>query len=169
MNKLYKVGAPEKNRSDLVAVLLTGIPKLNFISAKPTWGRAPPERRRCPLRQAGKVNNFGVVAGDNAGWPNGRRLNDDVVNVAERAVAGFLLKGHKVSLGDGVNPEGRGRAAGPLPVRRPPALGLREREGHPLRRATPQGACSGGPPELPAHTDYDNPLSHASHSPPPSS
>jgi hypothetical protein len=45
---------------------------------------------------------MGVLGGDNAGFPNGRRLADDVVDIEEQAVAGFL-KGKKVPLGDGVN------------------------------------------------------------------
>ena len=45
---------------------------------------------------------MGVLGGDNAGFPNGRRLSDDVVDIEEQAVAGFL-KGKKVPLGDGVN------------------------------------------------------------------
>ena len=36
-------------------------------------------------------NDLGLVAGDAAGWPNGRRVNDDVVTVALRAVAGLTL------------------------------------------------------------------------------
>ncbi len=34
INKLYKLGAPETGRDDLVAVLLTGVPKLNFTSPR---------------------------------------------------------------------------------------------------------------------------------------
>jgi hypothetical protein len=49
---------------------------------------------------------LGVLAGDNQGWPNGRRLGDDVIDIAEQAVAGFL-KGKKVPLGDGVNADDR--------------------------------------------------------------
>jgi hypothetical protein len=45
---------------------------------------------------------MGVLAGDNQGFPNGRRLTDDVVDIEEQAVAGFL-KGKKVPLGDGVD------------------------------------------------------------------
>ena len=45
---------------------------------------------------------MGVLAGDNQGWPNGRRLGDDVIDIAEQAVGGFL-KGTKLPLGDGVN------------------------------------------------------------------
>jgi Domain of unknown function (DUF4331) len=108
MNKLYKVGAPEKNRKDLVAVLLTGIPKVNFTGNKPA-----DELRlnvSIPVTPRAKVNDFGVVGGDLAGFPNGRRLNDDIVDVEERAVAGFLL-GHKVPLGDGVNKDADARLA----------------------------------------------------------
>src|SRR4029450_7185103 len=35
INKLYKLDVPEKNRDDLVAVLLTGVPKLNFTGTRP--------------------------------------------------------------------------------------------------------------------------------------
>jgi hypothetical protein len=45
---------------------------------------------------------MGVLGGDNAGFPNGRRLADDVIDIEEQAVAGFL-KGKKVPLGDGVD------------------------------------------------------------------
>jgi hypothetical protein len=99
MNKLYKLGVPEKNRKDLVAVLLTGIPKVNFTGNKPA-----DELRlnvTTPVTPKAKINDFGVVGGDLGGFPNGRRLTDDIVDVEERAVAGFLL-GKKVPLGDGV-------------------------------------------------------------------
>ncbi len=43
-----------------------------------------------------------MVAGDPAGWPNGRRPNDDVTDIASRVVAGALL-GPVPALGDGVN------------------------------------------------------------------
>jgi hypothetical protein len=49
-------------------------------------------------------SRLGVFGGDNQGWPNGRRLSDDVIDIAEQAVAG-KLKGNKVAdlLGDGVD------------------------------------------------------------------
>jgi hypothetical protein len=100
MNQLYKLGVPEKNRTDLVAVLLTGIPNVTFT------GKRPADELRInlsvPVTPAGQVSRLGVLGGDNQGWPNGRRLGDDVIDIAERAVAGFL-KGKKVPLGDGVN------------------------------------------------------------------
>ena len=100
LNKLYKLGVPAENRDDLVAVLLTGIPKVTFT------GMTPADELRInlaiPVTPAGKVNRMGVLAGDNGGFPNGRRLVDDIVDIEEQAVAGFL-KGKKVPLGDGVN------------------------------------------------------------------
>jgi hypothetical protein len=98
LNKLYKVGAPTENRDDLVAVLGTGIPKVTFTGN--TF--ADELRINLSIPPSAHPNRMGVLGGDNAGFPNGRRLGDDVVDIEEQAVAGFL-KGHKVPLGDGVN------------------------------------------------------------------
>ncbi len=100
LNALFKVNAPENNRTDIVQALLTGIPGLTRIrkGAPPTdtlklnMGVPPTEN----------PNRFGVLAGDNQGFPNGRRLGDDVVDIEVQVVAGFL-KGNKVPLGDGVD------------------------------------------------------------------
>ena len=47
---------------------------------------------------------MGVLGGDNAGFPNGRRLADDVVDITLRVVGGYLmpaaLGGMKLPLGD---------------------------------------------------------------------
>ena len=43
-----------------------------------------------------------MLAGDTQGFPNGRRLADDVVDIELRVVGGFL-KGNKLPLGDGVD------------------------------------------------------------------
>jgi hypothetical protein len=98
LNKLYKLGVPETNRDDLVAVLGTGIPKVTYT------GKTFADELRINLAvpTSAHPNRMGVLAGDNAGFPNGRRLNDDIVDIEEQAVAGFL-KGKKVPLGDGVN------------------------------------------------------------------
>jgi hypothetical protein len=103
MNKLYKVGAPETGRDDLVAVLGTGIPKVTFTGN--TF--ADELRINLAVPPTAHPNRMGVLGGDNAGFPNGRRLGDDVVDIEEQAVAGFL-KGHKVPLGDGVNRDADG-------------------------------------------------------------
>ena len=100
INTVYKLGVPATNRDDLVAVLLTGIPNVTFTGSRPA------DMLRInlavPVTPAGKVSRLGVLGGDNQGWPNGRRLGDDVIDIAEQAVAGFL-KGKKLPLGDGVN------------------------------------------------------------------
>jgi hypothetical protein len=98
LNKLYKLGVPTEGRDDLVAVLGTGIPKVTFTGN--TF--ADELRINLAVPPAAKPNRMGVLGGDNAGFPNGRRLTDDVIDIEEQAVAGFL-KGKKIPLGDGVN------------------------------------------------------------------
>jgi hypothetical protein len=100
INQLYNVGAPEHNRDDLVQVLLTGVPGLN------NTGTTKADELRInlaiPPKPRGTENRLGVLGNDLAGFPNGRRLTDDVIDISERAVAG-ALKGNNVPLGDGVN------------------------------------------------------------------
>jgi len=51
-------------------------------------------------------NRMGVVGGDLAGFPNGRRLADDVIDITVQAAEGVLLAGHPTAvdtLSDGVN------------------------------------------------------------------
>jgi hypothetical protein len=47
-------------------------------------------------------SRLGVLAGDIQGFPNGRRLTDDIVDITEQAAVGILL-GVKTTLGDGVD------------------------------------------------------------------
>jgi hypothetical protein len=102
MNQLYKLGVPETGRDDLTAIFLTGVPKLNYTGTK----LADMLRLNTSISVAKKENRMGVLGGDTAGFPNGRRLGDDVIDIGEQAVAGFL-KGKKVPLGDGVNANDR--------------------------------------------------------------
>ena len=89
-------------RTDLTAVLLTGLatPKLNYTGA--TLADELRLNLSIPPTPAAKVVRLGVIGGDLAGYPNGRRLVDDVVDIDERVVAGELV-GHKLPLGDGVD------------------------------------------------------------------
>jgi Domain of unknown function (DUF4331) len=51
-------------------------------------------------------STLGVIGGDLAGFPNGRRLSDDIIDVALRVVEGVLIPGHDPAadtLGDGVD------------------------------------------------------------------
>ncbi len=87
-NFLYPVldNAPETERGDLVAVLLTGVPGLNFTGPRKAdllrLNTAIP-----PTAPAGLGNRLGALAGDLAGFPNGRRLEDDVTDIDLRAFA----------------------------------------------------------------------------------
>jgi hypothetical protein len=87
-NALYPVldDAPETGRNDLVAVLLTGVPDVNFT------GPTPADLIRLntsipPSGPAGTGNRLGALGGDLAGFPNGRRLEDDTPDIELRAFA----------------------------------------------------------------------------------
>ena len=125
MNDLYKLNAPEDNRDDLVAVFGTGVKGLNFT------GNTVADMLRLnysiPVTPAGKVSRMGVIGGDNGGFPNGRRLGDDVIDIAEQVMAGFL-KGNKVPLGDGVN-SGDVPARDSFPYEADPASGFANSKG----------------------------------------
>jgi hypothetical protein len=75
-------------RSDLVQVFLTGIPNLNATTGV---GEVLRLNTSTPTVPAAQQNNLGVIGGDTAGFPNGRRPGDDVVDIALRVVMGKLL------------------------------------------------------------------------------
>jgi Domain of unknown function (DUF4331) len=75
-------------RSDLVEVFLTGIPSLNQTPAVAELLRL---NTTTPTVSAASQNDLGVIGGDVAGFPNGRRPGDDVVDVALRVMMGVLL------------------------------------------------------------------------------
>ena len=87
------LAAVTEDRADLLAVLLTGIPAgivpgfQNFTG--PT--QADVLRLNVAIPPADSPNPLGLVGGDPAGFPNGRRLVDDVVTIELRAVAGLTL------------------------------------------------------------------------------
>jgi hypothetical protein len=77
-------------RADLVAILLTGIPSgivpgfQNFTGST----QADQLRLNMAIPPASKPKPLGLIGGDPAGFPNGRRVFDDVVTVELRAIAG---------------------------------------------------------------------------------
>jgi hypothetical protein len=75
--------APTTNRSDLVAVLLTGVPGLNFTGNT----KADLLRLNTGIAPTAHPSPLGVLAGDFQGFPNGRRLADDVTDIEVRAIA----------------------------------------------------------------------------------
>lgn len=76
-------------RSDLVAAFLTGVAGLNQ-PAKVTASEMLRLNTSTPAVAMGAQNRLGVIGGDNAGFPNGRRPGDDVVDIALRVVMGKL-------------------------------------------------------------------------------
>ncbi len=91
LNVLFpSVTAPCLPRNDLVQVFLTGVPGLNQPA-----GVVASEMLRLntatPATPVATQNRLGVIGGDVAGFPNGRRPGDDVVDVALRVVMGKLI------------------------------------------------------------------------------
>ncbi len=96
-------------RDDLIAIFLTGIPNLT----QPANGKPAEELRlNVAVPVTGNPNAYGVIGGDNQGYPNGRRLTDDVVDISLRAIAGaayplfhpgFTVDATGAKLGDGVD------------------------------------------------------------------
>jgi len=76
-------------RNDLVAAFLTGVEGLN----KPP-SVVPAEMMRLntsiAAKPRGQQNRLGVIGGDSAGFPNGRRPGDDVVDIELRVAMGIL-------------------------------------------------------------------------------
>lgn len=97
---------PPNPRDDIVAIFLTGIPGLNQPEdVKPSSQL----RLNMAIEPSNAPDRLGVLRGDNAGFPNGRRLADDVVDIEVQALAGatpftpaFNQEPNR-SLGDGVN------------------------------------------------------------------
>jgi hypothetical protein len=103
LEAIYKVKAPAEPRNDLVQVFLTGVPKLN---QPPNARPAELMRLNTSIPPAASPKRLGVLDGDTAGYPNGRRLTDDVVDISLQVVAGELL-GSKNDLSDKVDANDR--------------------------------------------------------------
>jgi hypothetical protein len=88
-------------RPDLVAILLTGIPQSVLVAAglggavPPTnvGGKGVADLLRLNVAQGPSANPniFGYLGGDPGGFPNGRRVFDDVATIELRAIAGATL------------------------------------------------------------------------------
>ena len=114
LNLVFQTNFPTTNREDLINALLRYSPgpplcgggKSNEtladfvrvdLNVPPT---APASQRRLgPLAH----DENGNAAPDKAGFPNGRRPNDDTTDVVLRVVAGILTNSSVPNLGDGVN------------------------------------------------------------------
>ena len=88
--ELNKAGRP---RADLVAILLTGIPDGLIEGFQNNTGEVQADmlRLNTAIPASAEPNRLGVLGGDLAGYPNGRRTTDDVVSIALRAIAGVTV------------------------------------------------------------------------------
>ena len=125
---IYGIPNPNKvpghaSRDDLVQVFLTGLPTLNSLNlnkdvVKDAAGKAaahPAEYLRLNMSTpvTAKPNRLGAVGGDVQGFPNGRRLADDITDEALQVTEGVLFgkatpaeakqSATAATLGDGVN------------------------------------------------------------------
>jgi len=107
-NAVYGINIPKPPRYDLLPLVTYAAP----IAPAGTPAGPIADMLRLntgvPPTPLGMRSRLGLIAGDAAGFPNGRRLTDDVVDIAARVVGGGILaKGFNVApnnlIGDGVN------------------------------------------------------------------
>jgi hypothetical protein len=110
---IYKIKAPPGPRNDLFEIFLTGIAKqaptsdgsaapiqadlnsqlLNQDVDASTFVPSEMLRLNLGVPVSRKPNRLGVIGGDRQGFPNGRRLMDDVLDIAVQAVEGAAVSG----------------------------------------------------------------------------
>jgi hypothetical protein len=125
IQKIYGIPAPQGPRNDLAEIFLTGIAKnaptldgtkapiqadLNsqVLNADVNPAKFLPSeelRLNMAVPVTAKPNRLGVLGGDFQGFPNGRRLGDDVIDIALQALEGAATNGivKPLAAGDGVN------------------------------------------------------------------
>ncbi|BCY07067.1 DUF4331 domain-containing protein [Actinoplanes sp. L3-i22] len=125
IDAIYHIPAPKTPRTDLAEVFLTGVCKecggpvpaelnsqlLNKDVNKKMFAPSEQLRLNMAVPPAETPNRLGVVGGDLAGFPNGRRLADDVIDVTLQAAEGILLPNPPdavKTLGDGVDANSAG-------------------------------------------------------------
>ncbi|HSP95591.1 MAG TPA: DUF4331 domain-containing protein [Thermoanaerobaculia bacterium] len=125
---LFNIDSPPAPRTDLVAVV-QGVPGLTqrpgeVIADELRINLAVPPTAIAPVD---KTNRMGVLGGDLAGFPNGRRPWDDIVDIELQILAGVLVpafnKSPNNALGDGVDGPEKPFLAG-FPYLRSPSNGL---------------------------------------------
>jgi hypothetical protein len=102
LNALFSVNAPETDRTDIVQAVLQGIPGLNEHKGKFAGTPVDTLKLNLGVPPTDSPDRFGVIGGDNAGYPNGRRPEDDVVDIDLQVIAGILVD-NAVPVGDGVD------------------------------------------------------------------
>ncbi|MFD7431124.1 DUF4331 domain-containing protein [Streptomyces sp. NPDC059818] len=110
IQSIYGIPAPATPRNDLVEIFLTGVCKacgpikadlnsqlLNADVDKAAFVPAEELRLNMSVPVTAKPNRLGVLAQDLGGFPNGRRLNDDVVDIELQALEGAAQTGKIVT------------------------------------------------------------------------
>jgi Domain of unknown function (DUF4331) len=91
VSQLYPVmHTPPAPRKDLVSVILTGIPGLTYTGPVEA-DLLRLNMAQLPTAKVGQGNRLGLLGGDLAGFPNGRRLEDDVIDIMLRALVGGTI------------------------------------------------------------------------------
>jgi hypothetical protein len=103
-NAIYGIAIPTPPRTDLLPLVTYAPP----IAAPGTPAGPIADMLRLntgvPPTPMASRRRLGLLAGDAAGFPNGRRVSDDVTDIAARAVAGILAgPQYNYPIGDGVN------------------------------------------------------------------
>jgi hypothetical protein len=94
---LAAFNASGKPRTDIAAIFLTGIPSSILGSFTTTTGGPQADLLRLNLavaptqKSSTSYSTLGVLGGDVAGFPNGRRIEDDVTTIEIRALAGLSI------------------------------------------------------------------------------
>jgi hypothetical protein len=151
LNKLFPgvVNAPEENRTDIVQAVLQGVPDLNAFPGSAGKNATDTLKINLGTPPTASPKRLGVLAGDNAGYPNGRRLTDDVVDIDLQVIAG-ALKGNMVPLGDGVN-QNDGEFLSTFPYVAPPKSGANPDAGYGSQlKAIDNGNGTSTPPSFSA-------------------
>ncbi|MER7862943.1 DUF4331 domain-containing protein [Amycolatopsis japonica] len=107
VQRIYGIPAPAKPRDDLTEIFLTGITtksgdkinldlnsQLNNADVNPARF-APSEQLRLntSIPVTAQPNRLGVLGGDLQGFPNGRRLADDALDISVQALEGAAVSG----------------------------------------------------------------------------
>jgi hypothetical protein len=104
LNALFDIDAPETDRTDIVQAVLQGLPGLNQHSGPNAGTPVDTLKLNLGVDPSMSPSRFGALGGDLAGYPNGRRPIDDVVDIDLQVVAGILHDPQNaVPLGDGVD------------------------------------------------------------------
>src|SRR3954452_1669139 len=118
VQSIYGIPAPATPRNDLVEIFLTGICKacgpidadlnsqlINAGVKKSSFVPSEELRLNMSIPPTAEPNRLGVIGNDPQGFPNGRRLGDDVIDIALQVLEGAATNGPVAALaaGDGVN------------------------------------------------------------------